>query len=73
MYYGLIESKLFIILTKYISSEMSESQDSIFGGFGFGYFVIGVILREKCIHLRQKNALKNQWGLDGTRWLWYNT
>ncbi len=51
MYYGLIESKLFIILTKYISSEMSESQDSIFGGFGFGYFVIGVILREKCIHL----------------------
>ncbi len=51
MYYGLIESKLFIILTKYISSEMSESQDSIFGGFGFGYFVIGVILRDKFIHL----------------------
>ncbi len=40
MYYGLIESKLYIILTKYISSERSESQDSIFGG----YFVIGVIL-----------------------------
>ncbi len=49
MYYGLIESKLCIILTKYISSEMS--QDSIFGGFGFSYFVIGVILREKFIHL----------------------
>ncbi len=32
MYYGLLESKLFIILTKYISSERSESQDSIFGG-----------------------------------------
>ncbi len=48
MYYGLIESKLFIVLTKCISSEMSESQDSIFGGFG--YFVIGVILREKFVH-----------------------
>ncbi len=47
MYYGLIESKLFIILTKYILLERSESQDSIFGG----YFVIGVILREKCIQL----------------------
>ncbi len=31
MYYGLIESKRFIILTKYILSERSESQDSIFG------------------------------------------
>ncbi len=30
MYYGLLESKLFIILTKYISLERSESQDSIF-------------------------------------------
>ncbi len=30
MYYGLIESQLFIILTKYISLERSESQDSIF-------------------------------------------
>ncbi len=27
MYYGLLESKLFIILTKYISLERSESQD----------------------------------------------
>ncbi len=42
MYYGLLESKLFIILTKYISLERSESQDSI-----VGYFVIDVILREK--------------------------
>ncbi len=47
MYYGLLESKLFIILTKYISLERSESQDSIFGG----YFVIDVILREKLIDL----------------------
>ncbi len=31
MYYGLLESKLFIILTKRISLERSESQDSIFG------------------------------------------
>ncbi len=31
MYYGLLESKLFIILTKYISLERSESRDSIFG------------------------------------------
>ncbi len=47
MYYGLLESKLFIILTKYISLERSESQYSIFGG----YFVIDVILREKLIDL----------------------
>ncbi len=47
MYYGLLESKLFIILMKYISLERSESQDSIFGG----YFVIDVILREKLIDL----------------------
>ncbi len=44
-YYGLIESQLFIILTKYISLERSESQDSIFGG----HFVI--IVGEKLIHL----------------------
>ncbi len=43
MYYGLIESQLFIILTKYISLERSESQDTIFGG----YCVIDVILRER--------------------------
>ncbi len=47
MYYGLLETKLFRILTKYISLERSESQDSIFGG----YFVIDVILREKLIDL----------------------
>ncbi len=45
MYYGLIESQLFIILTKYISLE--RSQDSIFGG----HFVIRVIVGEKLIHL----------------------
>ncbi len=48
MYYGLIESQLFIILTKYISLERSESQDSIFGGH---HFVIRVIVGEKLIHL----------------------
>ncbi len=47
MYYGLLESKLFIILTKYIFLERSEPQDSIFGG----YFVVDVILREKLIDL----------------------
>ncbi len=40
IYYALLESKLFIILTKYILSERSDSRDSIFGGL----FVIGVIL-----------------------------
>ncbi len=50
----LLESKLFIILTKYISLERSESQDCIFGG----YFVIDVILREKLIDLWQK-CIKN--------------
>ncbi len=52
MYHGLIESQLFVILTKYISLERSESQDSIFGG----HFVIRVIAGEKLIHLRQKSA-----------------
>ncbi len=50
--YYLLESKRFIILTKYISSERSDSQNSIFGGL----FVIGVILTEKFRHLWQKNA-----------------
>ncbi len=50
MYYGLLESILFIILTEYISSERSDSQDSISGGL----FVIGVILTEKFRHLGQK-------------------
>ncbi len=47
MYYGPIESKLLIILTKHISSERSESQYSIFGG----YFVIGVTLRERNLYI----------------------
>ncbi len=59
MYYGLLESKLFIILTKYISSERSDSQESIFGG-------LYVILTEKFRHLWQKNASKP----GGC--LWYN-
>ncbi len=66
MYYGLLGSKHFIILTKYISLERSESQDSIFGG----YFVIDVILREKWIDLWQKCIKKIiQWSFNGTRWL----
>ncbi len=44
MYYGLLESECFINLTKYISLERSESQDSIFGDT----FLIEVILTEKC-------------------------
>ncbi len=46
MYYGLLESKLFIILRKYISLERSESQDSY-----FFFFLIDVMFREKFIHL----------------------
>ncbi len=56
MHYGRLESKLFIILTIYISLERSDSQDSISGGL----FVIGVIL---------KNALKNSMEFGCTRWL----
>ncbi len=70
MYYGLLESKRFIILTKYISSERSDSQDSIFGGI----FVIGVILTEKFRHLWQKNAsnvFNGVWMAPGGC-LWYN-
>ncbi len=47
MYYGLIESQLYIILTIYISLERSESQDSIFGS----HLVIRVTVGEKLIHL----------------------
>ncbi len=43
-YYSLLESECFIILTKYISLERSESQDSIFGDTS----LIEVILTEKC-------------------------
>ncbi len=68
MYYGLIESQLFIILTKYISLERSESQDS-----SPPYLVvicdksnsgreIDTFVTEKCI-------TKFQWGLNGTWWL----
>ncbi len=70
MHYGLLESKLYIILTKYISPERSDSQDSIFGGL----FVIGVILTEKFRHLWQKNASKKfngVWMAPGGC-LWYD-
>ncbi len=49
---NVLRSQLFRILTKYISLERSESQDSIFGG----HFVIRVIVGEKLIHLWQKSA-----------------
>ncbi len=62
MYYGLIESQLFIILTKYISLERSESQDSIFGDKSNSGREIDTFVKEKCIK-------KIQWGLNGTRWL----
>ncbi len=65
MYYGLLESQLFIILTKYISLERSESQDSIFGG----HFVIRVSGREIDTFVTEKCIKKIQWGLNGTRWL----
>ncbi len=63
MYYGLIESQLFIILTKYISLERSESQDSIsFCDKSNSGREIDTFVTEKCIK-------KIQCGLDGTRWL----
>ncbi len=65
MYYGLIESKLFIILTNHISLERPDSQDFIFGYSQhsiFPYFEIGAIMREKCIHLRQKKMHKQIMG-----------
>ncbi len=66
MYYGLIESQLFIILTKYISLERSESQDSIFGS----HLVIRVNSgREIDTFVTEKCIQKIQWGLKGTRWL----
>ncbi len=61
MYYGLIESQLFIILTKYISLERSESQDSFCDKSNIGR-EIDTFVTEKCIQ-------KIKWGLNGTRWL----
>ncbi len=54
MHYGLLESKLFIILTKYTSSERSNSQDSISGGL----FVIRVILTEKFVTFVTEKCIK---------------
>ncbi len=48
MHYGLLESKLFIILTKYTSPERSDSHDSIFGGL-FVIWEILTFVTEKCI------------------------
>ncbi len=63
MYYGVLESKFFIILTKYISLERSES-----------YFVIDVILREKLIgfvtEMHKKNQMEYGWQPGGC--FWYN-
>ncbi len=49
MYYGLIESQLFIILTKYISLERSESQDSVFCDKSNSGREIDTFVTEKCI------------------------
>ncbi len=65
MYYGFIESKLLIILTKHISSERDESHDSI----------VSVVLfcdrssteREMYIFVTEKCMKVMQWCLDGTR------
>ncbi len=62
MYYGLLESKLFIILSKYISLERSESQDSIF-------CYRCNIEREIDRFVTEMHQKKIQWSLDGTRWL----
>ncbi len=68
MYYGLIESQLFIILTKYISLERSESEsESESGSESFcdksnSGREIDTFVTEKCIK-------KIKRGLNGTRWL----
>ncbi len=62
MYYSLMESKLLIILTKHISSERSESQDSIFCDRSNTEREMYTFVTENCIN-------KIQLGLDGTRWL----
>ncbi len=49
MYYGLIESQLFIILTKYISLERYESQDSVFCDKSNSGREIDTFVTEKCI------------------------
>ncbi len=63
MYYVLLGSKLFIILTKYISLERSESQDSMFCGYRCN------IEREIDRFVTEMHQKKIQWGLNGTRWL----
>ncbi len=57
MYYGLLESKLFIILTKYISSESSDSRDSIFGGL----FVIGKRNLDICDRKMHQKIFNGDW------------
>ncbi len=54
MYYGLLESKLFIILIKYISLERSESQDSNF----FFFFFDRQCLERNVYICDRKNASK---------------
>ncbi len=65
MHYGLLESKLFIILTKYILPERSDSQDSIFGG---SFCDRSNINREIQTFVTEK-CIKNLMEFGGTRWL----
>ncbi len=63
------ESKLFIILTKYISPERSDSQNAIFGGL----FVIRVIFRnlDICDRKMHQTKLNGVWMAPGGC-LWYD-
>ncbi len=65
MYYGLIESKLLIILTKHMPSERSESHDSIFGG----YFCDRSNTEREITFVTEKCIKQIKRSLDGTRWL----
>ena len=54
MHFGLLESKLFIILATNISLERSESRDSIFGGYFEYWSKIDSKSREKFIKQNSK-------------------
>ena len=61
--------KTYIILTKYILLERSESQDSIFGIHIFHICHRHNIEREIDTFVTEKCIKKIQWSLNGTRWL----
>ncbi len=71
MYYGLLESKLSIILAKYISLERSVSRFHIWWNFVIGYLVFFYrynIEREIDRFVPEMHK-KIKWSLDGSRWL----